>query len=60
MVCGTGFHRRSPKLWDFWCLMPIRAVIPNRLPDAKMHGKSTAGSNQMDPFDYIHLSGEKL
>jgi len=40
--------------------MPIRAVIPNRLPDAKMHGKSTAGSNQMDPFDYIHLSGEKL
>lgn len=56
MVCGTGFRRTSPHAWDHWCLMPVRIVVPCQA-HAKDHTKSTAGSNQLDPFHYIHLSG---
>ncbi|KAF6817729.1 hypothetical protein CPLU01_13504 [Colletotrichum plurivorum] len=58
MVCGTGFRQVSPQAWDHWCLIPVRTVTPCKV-QAKEHTKSTAGSNQLDPFHYIHLSGAK-
>lgn len=58
MVCGTGFRRISPQAWDHWCLIPVRTVAPCRA-QTQDHTKSTAGSNQLDPFHYIHLSGTK-
>ncbi|KAH6890269.1 hypothetical protein B0T10DRAFT_314938 [Thelonectria olida] len=58
MVCGAGFRRTSKQGWDHWCLIPVRMIVPCRV-QAKDHTKSTAGSNQLDPFHYIHLSGAK-
>ncbi|KAF6828946.1 hypothetical protein CMUS01_08378 [Colletotrichum musicola] len=58
MVCGTGFRQVSPRAWDHWCLIPVRTIAPCKV-QAKEHTKSTAGSNQLDPFHYIHLSGAK-
>jgi len=58
MVCGTGFRRTSPHGWDYWCLIPVRTVAPCRA-HTRDHTNSTAGSNQLDPFHYIHLSGAK-
>ncbi|KAK1999885.1 hypothetical protein LX36DRAFT_459217 [Colletotrichum falcatum] len=58
MVCGTGFRDISPGGWDHWCLIPVRTIAPCKV-QAKEHTKSTAGSNQLDPFHYIHLSGAK-
>jgi hypothetical protein len=58
-VCGTGFRSQAAAGWDYWCLIPIRIVISCHI-DAKEHTKSTAGSNQMDPFHYIHLSDAKV
>jgi hypothetical protein len=58
MVCGTGFRRISPQTWDHWCLIPVRTVASCRAK-TKDHTNSTAGSNQLDPFNYIHLSGAK-
>jgi hypothetical protein len=58
MVCGTGFRNMSPESWDHWCLIPVRTIVPCKA-QAKEHTKSTAGSNQLDPFHYIHLSGAK-
>ncbi|KEZ44077.1 hypothetical protein SAPIO_CDS3828 [Scedosporium apiospermum] len=58
MVCGTGFRKLSDGVSDHWCHLPVRVVV-KCLVDAKEHTKSTAGSNQMDPFHYIHISGAK-
>ncbi|KAI0969732.1 hypothetical protein F4678DRAFT_438028 [Xylaria arbuscula] len=58
MVCGTGFRRISLLAWDYWCLIPVRAVVPCRV-QAQDHTRSTAGSNQMDPFHYVHLPDAK-
>lgn len=58
MVCGTGFRNMSPEAWDHWCLIPVRTIKSCKV-QAKEHTKSTAGSNQLDPFHYIHLSGAK-
>ncbi|KPM45601.1 hypothetical protein AK830_g984 [Neonectria ditissima] len=57
-VCGTGFRRISSHSWDYWCLIPVRTLTTCHI-QAKDHTKSRAGSNQMDPFHYIHLSGTK-
>ena len=59
-TCGTGYRNlsgtaTSSASWDYWCLLPVRVQVPCR-DDAQVHTKSTAGSNQMDPFHYIHLS----
>ena len=52
-TCGTGFRELSGS-WDYWCLLPVRVAVPcNDI--AAGHTRSTAGSNQMDPFHYIHL-----
>ncbi|KAI0815976.1 hypothetical protein GGR55DRAFT_675585 [Xylaria sp. FL0064] len=58
MVCGTGFRPLFPRAWDYWCLIPVRAIVPCRI-QAQDHTRSTAGSNQMDPFHYVHLPGAK-
>jgi hypothetical protein len=58
MVCGTGFRRISSHTWDHWCLIPVRTVA-SCSAQTKDHTNSTAGSNQLDPFNYIHLSGAK-
>lgn len=58
-VCGTGIHKISNSSWDYWCLVPVRVTIGCRALDEE-HAKSTAGSNQMDPFHYIHLGGAKV
>ncbi|KAI0430425.1 hypothetical protein F5Y09DRAFT_307788 [Xylaria sp. FL1042] len=57
-VCGTGFRHLSPRAWDYWCMIPVRAIVPCRI-QAQDHTRSTAGSNQMDPFHYVHLPGAK-
>ncbi|KAK0644679.1 hypothetical protein B0T16DRAFT_199907 [Cercophora newfieldiana] len=59
LVCGTGLRMQSSIEWDFWCLIPIRAAVPCHFARSSDHRKSTAGSNQMDPFHYIHLSGDQ-
>lgn len=59
LVCGTGFRRSIPDSWDHWCLIPVRVVTSCRV-QASDHTKSRAGSNQMDPFHYIHLSGAQV
>jgi hypothetical protein len=58
LVNGIGFRRLSPAISDYWCLLPVRFVMVCNV-DAKEHTKSTAGSNHMDPFHYIHLTGAK-
>ncbi|KAF2264976.1 hypothetical protein CC78DRAFT_216414 [Lojkania enalia] len=58
-TCGTGLRERidiksSGSVWEYWCLIPVRVQVRCK-DDAHVHAKSTAGSNQMDPFHYIHL-----
>lgn len=55
-ICGTVFRRQSPHVWDYWCQIPVRISSTCKL-SANEHAKSTAGSNQMDPFNYLHLDG---
>lgn len=43
---------------DYWCLLPVRAALICNI-EASDHIKSRAGSNQMDPFHYIHLPGTR-
>lgn len=41
---------------EFWYIMPVRLQV--RCNDPRLgHAKSMAGSNQMDPFHYLHLHG---
>lgn len=59
-TCGTGFRNHwisstTGAAWEHWCLLPVRMPVYCRDGDQD-HAKSTAGSNQMDPFHYIHLS----
>lgn len=35
-------------------MLPVRIVVP--CSPGESHAKSVAGQNQMDPFNYIHLS----
>ncbi|KAH7305322.1 hypothetical protein B0I35DRAFT_484072 [Stachybotrys elegans] len=58
-VCGTGFRWTSSTSWDYWCLIPVRTLITCHVMTEE-HAKSRAGSNQMDPFHYIHLSGMEV
>jgi hypothetical protein len=55
---GTG-TRDFGNIWTYWCLLPVR--VPVSCTDGgASHTKSTAGSNQMDPFHYIHLSDARV
>ncbi|KAI5791067.1 hypothetical protein EDC01DRAFT_657030 [Geopyxis carbonaria] len=56
---GSGFTRaREGRGWSYWCILPVRIPITCK-DDAEAHYRSAAGSNQMDPFHYIHLSETK-
>ncbi|KAH7174301.1 uncharacterized protein B0J16DRAFT_323763 [Fusarium flagelliforme] len=55
-VCGTVFRGQSNHAWDYWCQIPVRIASTCKLSVSE-HAKSTAGSNQMDPFNYLHLDG---
>jgi hypothetical protein len=60
---GRGY--RAPqtigntKTIDFWYLLPVRVQV-ECTESAMGHARSTAGSNQMDPFHYLHLPDEKV
>jgi hypothetical protein len=44
----------SKSIFDFWILLPIRVQVP--CSDKKRsHISSTAGTNQMNPLNYLHL-----
>lgn len=45
--------------FDMWYMLPVRVQVEctNAI---KKHDKTTAGSNQMDPFNYLHLESEHL
>ncbi|KAJ9620743.1 hypothetical protein H2204_012153 [Knufia peltigerae] len=46
-------------LRDFWYILPVRVQV-QCTDTEKGHASSTAGSNQMDPFHYLHLPDEKV
>ncbi|RBR26996.1 uncharacterized protein FIESC28_00264 [Fusarium coffeatum] len=57
-VCATVFRRRSRHAWEYWCLIPVR--MNTHCPaSASEHETPTAGSNQMNPSNHIHLDGGK-
>lgn len=44
---------------DLWYILPVRVQVG--CTDTKQgHTSTTAGSNQMDPFHYLHLPDEKV
>jgi hypothetical protein len=60
---GKGFRRNYrlglSESFDVWYILPLRVQVECTNSIAK-HSKSAAGSNQMDPFNYLHLENEKL
>ena len=64
LPCGRGF-RSAPAFSDcasvheLWYLLPVRAQFKCN-DKAKAHSGNTAGSNQMDPFHYLHLPNAGL
>jgi len=60
---GKGFRRnykqRACESLDVWYILPLRVQVECTDSITK-HSKSAAGSNQMDPFNYLHLDNEKL
>jgi hypothetical protein len=49
----------SVNLIDYWYILPVRVQV--QCTDTEEgHASSTAGSNQMDPFHYLHLPDEKV
>lgn len=40
-------------------MLPVRVQV-KCTDEIKKHADTTAGSNQMDPFNYLHLESEKL
>jgi hypothetical protein len=62
-AAGRGYRsHRTPeksKRFEFWYILPIRVQV--ECTDSELgHARSTAGSNQMDPFHYLHLPDEKV
>ena len=60
---GRGFTSNiSPSVrnWrDFWYILPVRIQVPCT-DTQEGHVKSRAGSNQMNPFHYLHLPNQKV
>jgi len=56
---GRGFIPATPALKctkvKLWYVLPVRVQVACS-DKAKGHASSTSGSNQMDPFHYLHLS----
>lgn len=60
---GRGYRshqaEKNSKVVDFWYMLPVRVQV--ECTDTKLgHTRSTAGSNQMDPFHYLHLPNEAV
>ena len=58
MPNGRGYRQltdsNGDKTHHLWCFLPIR--VQSRCTDqAQGHAASTAGSNQLNPFHYLHL-----
>lgn len=45
--------------WHQWYFLPFRVQVPCT-DQQRQHTTSTAGSNQMNPFHYLHLPDEKV
>lgn len=63
LPCGRGSRlfrsSEGSEMIDCWYILPVRVQV--RCTDTQgSHALSAAGSNQMDPFHYLHLSDEGL
>jgi hypothetical protein len=52
----TAGNSRS---FDLWYMIPVRVQV-ECTDTIQKHANTNAGSNQMDPFNYLHLESEKL
>jgi hypothetical protein len=61
--CGRGFRpfrsSEGSEMIDCWYILPVRVQVDCN-DTQRSHALSTAGSNQMDPFHYLHLPDERL
>jgi hypothetical protein len=57
--CRTGFRHIGEQngipSWDFWALIPFRVRVPCKRVDSESIHISSAGTNQMNPYNYVHL-----
>ena len=60
---GRGFRRyEGPDgkvAWNQWFFLPFRVQVPCT-DKQRSHATSTTGSNQMNPFHYLHLPNEEV
>lgn len=60
---GPGFRHyegaRGKMGWNQWYFLPIRVQVPCT-EEKRSHATSSTGSNQMNPFHYLHLADEKV
>lgn len=60
---GRGFRRYEDAdgilFWNQWYFLPFRVQVPCTDEEGGHEG-STIGSNQMNPFHYLHLHDEKV
>lgn len=60
---GRGFRRfEGPDgkvTWNHWFFLPFRVQVPCT-DKQRSHATSTTGSNQMNPFHYLHLPDEEV
>ena len=64
LPCGRGFHSSygadlDKKIKHLWYLLPVRTQFKCN-DKGSAHIASTAGSNQMNPFYYLHLADMEL
>jgi hypothetical protein len=57
--CRRFHHPEKPGGFEFWYILPVRVQV-ECTDSIKKHSTTAAGSNQMDPFHYLHLENEKL
>ena len=50
---------KGPNSFDMWYMLPVRVQV-ECTDTIRKHQETTAGSNQMDPFNYLHLDNENL
>ena len=60
---GQGFQRyvgpEGKVAWKQWFFLPFRVQVPCT-DKQRSHATSTTGSNQMNPFHYLHLPDEEV
>ena len=54
-ICRPG----QKPVCDYWFFLPVRVQVPCT-DDQRSHSSSTAGNNQMNPRNYLHLPDTKL